>query len=240
MIIDVTNTIGKHKFRPEVKVESLIEKMDTHGVDMAVAFCYAESLDNESVESAIKQYPDRIIGLYTVNPWDSNGEAKLKDALDNRGFKGLKLDPVRHGFLLNEHEAFYPLLQICSDKQVPVWCFGAGEVFCCPILFERIAKDFPKLKIIMGEMGFQYDSSSAASVASRNDNIYLETSASMFASLPRALRSAGVDRTLMGTGTPDIGVFDLEIMKIRMTLPNDKEAQDKILGLNAARLFGIK
>lgn len=239
MIIDVTNTIGKHRFRPEVTAESLIKRMDKHGIDMAVAFCYAESLDNESVKRAIKKFPDRIIGLYTVNPWDDEGETKLINALDQQGFSGLRLDPVRHGFLLNETEAFYPLLHICDKRDVPVWCFGAAEVFSCPILFERIANDFPELNIIMGEMGFQYDSSSAAAVASRNKNIYLETSASMFASLPRALESAGVDKTLMGTGTPDIGVFDLEIMKIRMTLPNDKEAQNKVLGLNAAKLFGI-
>ena len=56
---------------------------------------------------------------------------------------------------------------------------------------------------------------------------------------PRAIKGAGVDRTLMGTGTPEIGVFEFELMKIRLGLPDDKESQDKVLGLNAARLFGV-
>ena len=52
MIIDVSNTVGKHRFKPEIKAESLLPQMDAAGVDMAVINCYAEILDNASVEEA--------------------------------------------------------------------------------------------------------------------------------------------------------------------------------------------
>ena len=89
MIIDVSNTIGRHKFKAEITAESLLQQMDAAGIDKAVISCYAESLDNESVYRAITAYPDRFIGLYTVNPWDKNAAAELEDALANKGLKGL-------------------------------------------------------------------------------------------------------------------------------------------------------
>ena len=62
MIIDVSNTIGRHKFKAEITAESLLQQMDAAGIDKAVISCYAESLDNESVYRAITAYPDRFIG----------------------------------------------------------------------------------------------------------------------------------------------------------------------------------
>ena len=49
LIIDVSNIIGKHRFKKEITAEMLLEKMDKAGIDMAVISCYAESMDNESV-----------------------------------------------------------------------------------------------------------------------------------------------------------------------------------------------
>ena len=239
MIIDVTNYVGKHKFKPEITAESLIEQMDRCGVDMAVIFCQAESLDNNSVQEAFEKYPNRFIGLYTVNPWHLNCETEFIQAITKRGFKGLHLDPCRSGFMLNEHGAFYPLMDICRKLKVPVWCYGAAEVFSNPILFEQVARDYPDVPIIMGLFGFMYDTTTAAGVAARCPNIYLETSASMQASMPRAYESAGVNRVLFGTGTPYTGYMDLEIKKIKHDLGHDPQALDLVLGGNAAKLFHV-
>ena len=58
MIIDVSNIIGKHRFRPEITAESLLQQMDEAGITKAVISCYAESLDNESVYQAITSSSD--------------------------------------------------------------------------------------------------------------------------------------------------------------------------------------
>jgi predicted TIM-barrel fold metal-dependent hydrolase len=137
LIIDVSNVIGRHKFKPEITAESLLKQMDAAGVDKAVISCYAESLDNESVYNAIRKYPDRFIGLYTVNPWADNSAAELEDALKNKGFKGLYMHPVRHGYMLCEHEVFYPLLEVCRKYKAVVWCYGAAEVVPLLRLYPR-------------------------------------------------------------------------------------------------------
>ena len=240
MIIDVSNTIGKHRFKPEIKAESLLPQMDEAGVDMAVINCYAESLDNASVEEAVRRWPDRFIGLYTVNPWREDAAAELEDAFKNRGFRGLYMNPLRHGYILCEHQVFYPLLDVCAAYHVPVWCYGAAEVFSSPVFFSGIAEDYPGVNLIMGRMGLQYDNASAVAIAKKHKNVYLETSSSMDFNALRAIKTAGPEQVLLGTGTPEAGYYALEIEKVRNASKNFPGAEALVLGGNAARIFGVK
>lgn len=239
MIIDVSNTIGRHKFKPQITAESILERMNSTGIDKAVINCYPESLDNDSIYKAILEYPGRFIGLYTVNPWSDRPEIELEDALKNKGFKGLYLHPLRQGFMLCEHEVFYPLLEVCQKYSGVVWCYGAAEVFSSPVFFNKIAADFPMLNIIMGRQGLQYDNASAVVVAQRHKNVYLETSAGMEFNTLRALKVAGVDKVLFGTGTPECGYFELELKKVRRALEKFPEGVDQVLYKNAARIFRL-
>lgn len=240
MIIDVSNVIGRHKFKPEVTAESLLKQMDEAGIDKAVIYCYAESLDNESVYNAISKYHDRFIGLYTVNPWADGAADELEDALKNKGFKGLYMNPIRHGYMLCEHEVFYPLLEVCRKYNAVVWCYGAAEVFSSPVFFNAIAKDFPDVIIIMGRMGLQYDNASAVEIAKKHSNIYLETSGGMDFNAHRAMKVVGVDRVLLGTGTPDCNYFELELLKVRNSAKDFPDGIEKILYKNAARIFSLE
>lgn len=240
MIIDVTNTIGRHKFKKEITAESLLEQMDAAGIDKAVISCYAESLDNESIFRAIQTYPDRFIGLYTVNPWAENAAEELDDALTNKGFKGLYMNPIRHGYMLCEHEVFYPLLDVCRKHNAVVWCLGAAEVFSSPVFFNAIAEDYPDVNIIMGRMGLQYDNASAVVIAKNHANIYLDTSAGMDFNARRAMKTSGIDKVLLGTGTPECGYFELELLKVRSAVKEFPGGVEKVLYKNAARIFHLE
>lgn len=143
MIIDVSNTVGKHRFKPEIKAESLLPQMDAAGVDMAVINCYAESLDNASVEEACRLHPDRFIGLYTVNPWREDAPAELEDALKNRGFRGLYMNPLRHGYILCEHQVFYPLLDVCKSTACPSGATARQRSFPAPSSLGASQKTIP-------------------------------------------------------------------------------------------------
>lgn len=240
MIIDVSNTIGRHKFKPEITAEELLRQMDVAGVDMAVIFCYPECLDNESVYRAIKAYPNRFIGLYTVNPWQDNAVEELEDAIKNKGFKGLYMHPLRHGYMLTERLVFYPLLDVCRKYGVPVWCYGSADVSNCPVLFNQMAEDYPDVNFIMGRMGQAYDTASAVEVAKRYPNVYLETAAGMDFHAHRAMKTAGIDKVMIGTGTPDCNYFELELAKVRNAAKNYPDGEEKVLWRNAARIFHVE
>lgn len=240
MIIDVSNVIGKHKFKSEITAESLLKEMDHAGIDKAVISSYAESEDNESVYEAFKRYPERFIGLYTINPWKNGSAVKLEEALKKKGFKGLYMNPLRHGYMLCEHEVFYPLLDVCRKYKGVVWCYGAAEVFSSPVFFGQIAEDYPDINFIMGRMGLQYDNASAVEVAKKYKNIYLETSSSMDFNTYRAMKTAGIDQVLLGTGTPEAGYYTLELLKVRKAAQKFEDGEEKVLWKNAARIFGVE
>jgi predicted TIM-barrel fold metal-dependent hydrolase len=238
MIIDINNTIGKRRIRPEVKASTLIQDMDRYGVDKAVVFCFAPVMDNESVLKAAQDHPGRFIPLYTANPWNERAADEYQHALDE-GFQGLHLDPVRHGYAANELDLLTPLLEASQAAGKPVWIYGAAEVFSSPILFQELAECFPTLPIIMGHMGYSYEATSAMGVAQRNKNVYLDITGNMFVNIERLVKSVSLDQVLLGSGTPDFGTFESEIQKVKDATDNI-EYQNKILGENAARLFGIK
>lgn len=235
----MSNTIGRHRYKDEIHYKDLIADMEKSGIDMAVVHCHAEYLDNDSVKSAFTEFPDRIIGLFTVDPYSYDATKDLEKAFKEDGFSGLYLNPIRQGFGLNEKEIVYPLLDVCMKYSKPFVCYGAAEIFSSPILFDEIATDYPELKIVMERMGLQYDNAGAAYVAEKHKNIYLETSGTMDFNVYRALKTAGEDRTLLGTGTPDIGVFEFELKKLRHATRDDAELTAKVLGKNAAKVFDI-
>jgi predicted TIM-barrel fold metal-dependent hydrolase len=238
MIIDINNTIGKRRLRPEVQASTLVKAMDQAGVDKAVAFCFAPVMDNESVLKAMKEYPHRLIGLYTANPWNEQAVDSFRRGLDD-GFQGLRLDPVRHGYAANELDLLAPLLEASLKAGKPVWIYGAAEVFSSPILFQELAECFPSLPIVMGHMGYSYEATSAMGVAQRNKNVYLDITGNMFANIERVVKAVPIDQILFGTGTPDFGTFESEMQKVKDATDN-LEYQRMILGENAARLYGIK
>lgn len=235
MIFDVNNQIGKRRNRPEVTARDLISAMDKASVDHAVAFTFIENLDNEYVEKAIHQYPGRLVGLYTVNPWQEDSVKQFKYGLDH-GFQGLRLDGLRQGFAMNNLDLLGPLMEVCQQAKVPVWGYGAAEVFTSPILFQELAEAFRDVSIIMGHMGFSYEATSAFEVSKRNENVYLDIAGNMFANIQRVVKTAPISQILLGTGTPDVGYFELEIEKVRQAV-STQEQRDLILGGNAARLF---
>lgn len=237
MIIDVNNQIGKRRSRPEVTAGELLEAMDAAKVEKAIVFCFSTSMDNASVHKAIVQHPDRLIGLYTINPWQEDALQHLEEALSS-GYAGMRLDAIRSGFAMNDLDLLGGLLERCAQEQCPVWAYGATEVFSSPILFQELAENFPDVPLIMGHMGFSYEATSAMGVAQRNTNVYMDIAGNMFANVKRVVSRVPIEQILLGTGTPEVGFFDLEIQKVREAV-EDPAKQAMILGENAARIFKL-
>ena len=108
------------------------------------------------------------------------------------------------------------------------------------MFFEKIAGDYPDVNIIMGRMGLQYDNASAVAVGKRHKNVYLETSSSMDFNTLRAMKTAGIDQVLLGTGTPDAGYYELELVKVRKAAADFPGGEEKVLWKNAARIFRLE
>ena len=237
MIVDVHNLIGCRRFMAERTPEALLAEMDDAAVDVAVVSSFPEAIDNSYVLGAIKRYPKRLAGMFAVNPYDSNGAGTLEKGLA-QGFCALRLDPVRHGFAADNLELLSPLLSVCERFGAPVWLCCTADVYCSPILAAELAAAFPRVPLILGYMGFNYEAALSVQIAAKYPNVYLDPTAAMHQNLMRALRTAGPDKILLGSGTPEASYFPLEIQKLRDAV-EDAGALALVLGKNAVRLFHI-
>lgn len=237
MIVDVHNLIGRRRFTAERTPEALLFEMDEALVDAAVVSCFPEAIDNSYVFDAVARYPQRLVGMFSANPNDPGAAAALEKGL-MQGFRALRLDPVKHGFTADNLELLSPLLDVCERFGAPVWLCCTADVSCSPILAAELADAFPRVPLILGYMGFNYEAALSVQIAAKYPNVYLDPTAAMHQNLMRALRTAGPEKILLGSGTPEASYFPLEIQKLRDAVA-DEAALGLVLGGNAARLFRI-
>ncbi|HXQ93397.1 MAG TPA: hypothetical protein VN739_10365, partial [Nitrososphaerales archaeon] len=69
------------------KDDQLVQSMLKYNVEKSAVFF----TDNELVRKAVQKYPDRLLGCYWPNPHEENAAEKVKIALTEWGFKGIKL-----------------------------------------------------------------------------------------------------------------------------------------------------
>lgn len=235
MIIDSHNHLGMRKgenFPPE----TIIEWMDRAGVDTAVVTTQPESIDNDYVARAQSRYPERLIGYAVINPWDYSAEDELRRALGPLGLKGLKLNPIRHGYALDRHEIVDPLFQICREFGVPILCHGGSDLFTMPGKFDEMARVFPDVTLILAHIGEPDAVDAAIRVAQRRDNVYVDTAGISLGTLKQAIARLNPEKILMGTDA-SWGRFELSIQTV-LRATTDERARRLILGENIARILG--
>ena len=217
-------------------VEELLRKMDTDKVDKSIVFNMVEAIDNKFTAKAMHDHPDRLIGFAVINPWAQDPVGQLKQSLD-LGLKGLKLHPTLHGYNVSNHELVDPLLEVCSQRHVPVIGHGADDVFSVPLAYEELARTFPDVIFVIAHMGAVFLSDQARLAAKRMSNVFLGTEGALMGDITSAAAEAGPEKILMGTDGP-LQSARLEIDKVRTAIP-DKHAQELILGANWARLLNL-
>jgi len=109
-----------------------------------------------------------------------------------------------------------------------------------PIYLDRVALDFPELVIVGGHIGYPW-TDEAVALATKHENIYIDTSAYTVRRYPPALidyiRSNGAAKVLFGTNYPMIAPEKaLEGLDALGLTENIKAA---FLGTNAARIFRL-
>lgn len=237
MIIDAHNHLG---FRKGVNfpTETLISWLDKAGVDGCVVTTHPESIDNDYVANAQKQYPRRIFGYAVVNPWLYSAERELERCFTELNMYGLKLNPIRHGFALDRHQIVDPIFEICDHYKKPVLCHGESDIFNMPGKFEEMARTFPNVPVIMAHMGQPDAVESALRAANRYENIYLDTAGVSLGTLKRAIKEVDPHKILMGTDA-EWGRFELS-MELVKRATDDEEIRSLIMGGNIIRLLGLK
>jgi predicted TIM-barrel fold metal-dependent hydrolase len=202
--------------------DQLVQSMLKYNVEKSAVFF----TDNDLVRKAVQKYPDRLLGCYWPNPHEENAAEKVKIALTEWGFKGIKLHPLFQAFLPND-KIVHPIMQEAVRARVPVLIHTGHSPFSLPWSVGELAENFPDVKIVMLHMGDGHGvyMEAAINTAKRMNNIYLETSRMPNGEKIReAMNLVGKDRVMYGSDIP-FGDPVVEIVKATALELSEEEYQ---------------
>jgi uncharacterized protein len=139
-------------------------------------------IPNEFVAEYVATDPARLIGFACVDPADPQAVAKLRDAVENLGLRGLKLAPPYQSFHPHSPEA-WAIYEAAADLGLVI-TFHQGSVFAArgplehanPVLLDKVAAAFPAMPIIVAHMGQPWYAETVA-LMSKHANVFADLSA---------------------------------------------------------------
>lgn len=199
----------------ELPVAATLAQMDAAGVDRALISAWHAPrrtlIGNDEVAGFVAQAPQRLVGVGSVDitrPMDAVREARR--CVQELGFRAIRVLPWLFELPPTDRR-YYPLYAACCDLGVP-FCTQIGHTGPLmpsevgrPIYLDQIALDFPELVIVGGHIGYPW-TDEAVAVATKHENVYIDTSAYVPKRYPPALvdflRGHGRRKVLWGSNYP--------------------------------------
>ena len=150
----------------------------------------------------------------------------------------MKLHPTLCGFRLSDHKLCDPLFEVSQAYNAVIIAHGTADLYCCPLEFDRMAKRFPKVPLLMAHCGFFWEWELAIEVAKENENLYLETSRVPGFETSKIIEKLGASKVIWGTDGPFCD-YEFEFNKIKRYAASEHDF-DMMMGGNIASLLGIK
>jgi predicted TIM-barrel fold metal-dependent hydrolase len=234
----------------EMPVADTVAAMDRAGVDLALICAWVgprgAMISNDEVAGFVAQAPARLIGVGSVDiarPLQAMHE--VRRCVRELGFKAIRVLPWLWEVPPTDRR-LYPVYAACAELGVP-FCTQIGHTGPLmpsevgrPIYLDRVALDFPELTIVGGHIGYPW-TDEAVAVATKHENVFIDTSAYTARRYPAALvefmRAHGRTKVLFGSNYPMI--LPERALDGLDTLGLDDEARGHFLSGNAQRVFGI-
>lgn len=201
----------------DVPLDLTIHAMKSAGVDRALLAAWygpdGALISNDDVLELTSSHPDLFAGLASADLRQPVEAARtLRRFVKDHGFKGLRI--VQWLWELPcTHPLYYPLYAECVELGVPV-CLQVGltgplrsSATGNPLDIERVALDFPDLRIVCGHIGYPWHTAMIA-IATKFPNVYIDTSAYKPSRYPAELvdymKAHGRRKVMFGTNYPMI------------------------------------
>ena len=253
-VVDVHAHIGHiaAQHRPQRDTPSIKRALNRAGINRccisSILSLYGGDISegNCRTSETVAAYPDLFMGYVVLDPRDLRGvESEFKKWFHEKNelMSGFKLYPPIHKYPLN-HENYCHIYSLANKLKLPMlihtWEDDHDGRWANPALLYKIVADYPNAKFILGHSGGTLSGFRAAiEVAKDQPNVYLELCASR-ASLGQIeffVDKVGSEQILFGS---DIQFFDVfsQLSKVAYAKISDEQKLN-ILGLNAARVFGL-
>lgn len=243
----VRNSGGAYKPVRDLTRGSLIDYMDKHGIDKSVVLnVVTKPSQTEVINRWAKDNDDgRTVMFGGVHP-DSPDWKKEIDAIAASGLKGMKFHAEYQNFVLDEDRMLRIYDYALGKGLIIVHHAGFDPIGSEP--FKTSPKRFARVldllgggKIVAAHFGGQSQWDEVAEYLAGRD-VYFDTSMGFaYYGEETFLKIAaihGYDRILFGSDNPWSDAAQ-EIERIK-SLPISDENKSAVLGLNAARLLGLR
>ena len=231
-------------------VAETLALMDAAGVDKMLTPAWQaphrDMIGNDEVAGFVEEAGGRFVGVGSVDiSKPMQAVTEIRRCVTELGFKAIRVLPWL-AELPPTDRLFYPVYAACAELGVP-FCTQIGHTGPLmssevgrPIHLDRVALDFPELVIVGGHIGYPW-TEEAVAVATKHENVYIDTSAFTVRRYPpelvRYLKSNGRHKVMFGTNypmiTPQKCLVGLD------TLELDADTQAAFLGGTAARVFKL-
>ena len=234
----------------ELPVAATVAALDAAGVDVALTCAwvapYRTMISNDEVAAFVAQAPDRLAGVGSVDlsrPMAAMRE--VRRCVEQLGFKAIRVLPWLWEVPPTDRR-FYPVYAACCEAGVP-FCTQIGHTGPLmpsevgrPIYLDQVAIDFPELVIVGGHIGYPW-TDEAIAVATKHENVYIDTSAYTAQRYPVALvdylRTNGRRKVLFGSNWPMIAPAKALVGLAALGL--DDATRSAFLAGNARRVYRL-
>ena len=238
---------------------AFLDYLDACGVERAVLVNYVApevigytEAANDFVAQYVREDPERLIAVGGLRPDHPDPAREVERLATQLGIRGIKLHPPHQWFRPNAYTdgslpGLRDLYGACERLRLPV-IFHTGtsifprarNKFSDPLFIEDVAVDFPDLTIVLAHGGRPIWMETAAFLARRFPNVWLELSgippARLLDYFPRLAQLA--PKSVFGTDWPGPGVRDIRAnLDAFRGLGLSVDAQRAILDENPRRIF---
>jgi len=231
-------------------VAATLAAMDAAGVAKSLICAWVAPnnvmISNDEVAGFVRQAPQRLVGVGSVDiSKPMNAVREVRRCVDELGFKAIRVLPWLWEVPPTDRR-FYPVFAACCEGGVP-FCTQIGHTGPLmpsevgrPIYLDRIALDFPELVVVGGHIGYPW-TDEAIAVATKHENVFIDTSAYTARRYPAALvdfmRGHGRHKVLFGSNYPMI--LPAKALEHLDELGLDEAAKAAFLADNAVRVFRL-
>lgn len=233
--------------------ELLFQEMEEAGVSRGVVLGRQAggtwgSVSNDDVAEIVRQYPDKFVGIGSIDPSDMESAlAECDRAILKLGLRGLVMDPGMHTPpMYVSDRRLYPIYRRCQELGVPMVLMSGGSAgpdlsYAMPVWIDQVAAEFPRLQIVAAHGCWPWGTE-LVGAAFRRPNLYISPDRYLV-NMPGTLdyvQAANYyleDRFLFGSAYPALPLKGA--VEAYRALPFTPRALEKLLYTNAARLLGL-
>lgn len=256
------DTMGLYKTW-EYDIPGFVNQLGAAGVDkcclLPLDLSASRGVQLGTTEEAVamaRKNPELFYAFASVDPARPDALEALEAAFAQPEVMGLKLHPVLQGFYADE-ERMNPIYELCQKKNKPI-LFAAGmcaapktpDKYGQPLRFERVAMDFPDLRICLAHVGWPWVSETAMLML-KCPNVYADLALLYFDNPAETYdRLFGVDmgrywfersfrhQLMFGSDEPRMEMIRMKKALDAMEMRDS--TRELIMGRNALRFMGLE